>query len=437
MVDALRSGWVTTGPRTRRFERDFAAFLGYETCGERLHCVAVNSATAGLHLALEALGIGPGDEVMTTTHTFTSTAEVVRFLGADVKLVDIERDRFIERLFEQGIGCSVHCIRLLSIFKFRTMGMQQASGAAGITVAGDSRITRTGAWLRRWKLDELPQLIDVLRGTKSLVGPRPEAPRYVEHCPPAWQERLLSVRPGITDFASVRYRDENALLALAENPVREYIEVVLPAKLRYALHCVDNPSLASDLRVLGLTLRTVSAPRLPSPWSILPMKESRLWPWLERVVSALGPRNRSIATLAAGLVVLACWHITDLFLLGLGRWQPGRLWYDDCVSFGVVAAYLLAMAMTGVPRGLWRFFGFDDFKRIAVGCVLAGLFSAAAVRMAQLMGVARAVLVLDPLFCILALSHAAHGLPHVVGARPCLRQWGGWRTAARHRAGCR
>ena len=91
VVDALRSGWVTTGPKTQRFERDFAAFLGGTAgSGETLHCIAVNSATAGLHLALEALGVGPGDEVITTTHTFTATAEVVRYLGADVKLVDID-----------------------------------------------------------------------------------------------------------------------------------------------------------------------------------------------------------------------------------------------------------------------------------------------------------------------------------------------------------
>lgn len=90
VVDALRSGWVTTGPKTRRFEQDFAAFLQPEGQGEGLHAIAVNSATAGLHLALEALGIGPGDEVITTTHTFTATAEVVRYLGADVKLVDID-----------------------------------------------------------------------------------------------------------------------------------------------------------------------------------------------------------------------------------------------------------------------------------------------------------------------------------------------------------
>ena len=86
VVDTLRSGWVTTGPKTRRFEEDFAAWLGDTS----LHALAVNSATAGLHLALEALGIGPGDEVITTTHTFTATAEVVRYLGADVVLVDID-----------------------------------------------------------------------------------------------------------------------------------------------------------------------------------------------------------------------------------------------------------------------------------------------------------------------------------------------------------
>jgi len=86
VVDTLRSGWITTGPKAKRFEAEFAAFLG----DSALHCVAVNSATAGLHLALEALGIGPGDEVITTTHTFTATAEVVRYLGADVRLVDID-----------------------------------------------------------------------------------------------------------------------------------------------------------------------------------------------------------------------------------------------------------------------------------------------------------------------------------------------------------
>src|SRR5213079_115104 len=86
VVDTLRSGWVTTGPKAKRFEQAFTEFLGDPT----LESIAVNSATAGLHLALEALGIGPGDEVITTTHTFTATAAVVRYLGADVVLVDID-----------------------------------------------------------------------------------------------------------------------------------------------------------------------------------------------------------------------------------------------------------------------------------------------------------------------------------------------------------
>ena len=85
VLDSLRSGWLTTGPKTKRFEQEFAAFIG-----ENVEAVAVNSATAGLHLALEAIGIGPGDEVITTTHTFTSTAEVIRYLGADPVLVDID-----------------------------------------------------------------------------------------------------------------------------------------------------------------------------------------------------------------------------------------------------------------------------------------------------------------------------------------------------------
>ena len=91
VVDALRSGWVTTGPKTRRFEADFSAFLAGESGNaQEFHSIAINSATAGLHLALEALGVGPGDEVITTTHTFTASAEVARYLGADVKLVDID-----------------------------------------------------------------------------------------------------------------------------------------------------------------------------------------------------------------------------------------------------------------------------------------------------------------------------------------------------------
>ena len=134
------------------------------------------------------------------------------------------------------------------------------------------------------------------------------------------------------------------------------------------------------------------------------MNDSKLWAWLDAAMSALNPRNRRLAIAVDALVILACWHVTYLFRLGFERWQPGRPWYDDYVSFGVVLTYLLFMALTGVPRGLWRFFGFDDFKRIAAACLMAGLVSAVGVLMAQLVGVARAVLLLHPLFCMLALG---------------------------------
>jgi lipopolysaccharide/colanic/teichoic acid biosynthesis glycosyltransferase len=126
-----------------------------------------------------------------------------------------------------------------------------------ITVGADPRITRAGATLRRTKLDELPQLIDVVRGDMSLVGPRPEVPRYVALYPEALRAKVLSVRPGITDLASIEYRDESELLARAADPEREYVEVVMPAKLRAAARYVDEMSLATDVRVLGSTLRAL------------------------------------------------------------------------------------------------------------------------------------------------------------------------------------
>jgi lipopolysaccharide/colanic/teichoic acid biosynthesis glycosyltransferase len=296
--------------------------------------------------------------------------------------------------------------RTFRIFKFRTMVVAAVEGGDGspLTVAGDLRVTRVGGWLRHFKLDEFAQLIDVLRGTMSLVGPRPEVPRFVEHYPAEWRERLLSVRPGITDFASVHYRDEGELLARASDPEREYLEIVLPAKLRHALDYVDNPSLGADLRVLGLTLRTAFLPRLPTPRSTTPMNENSLWPRLDRAMSALHPRNRTVATVADAVAIFACWHATYLFRLGFERFLPGRPAYDDYVALAVVAVYLACLALTGVPRGLWRFFGFDDFRRIAAACVAAGLVCAVAILMAQLTGVARAVLLLHPLFCIVVLS---------------------------------
>lgn len=147
--------------------------------------------------------------------------------------------------------------RRFRIHKFRTM----ADGVPGpqITVGADARITRAGAWLRAKKLDELPQLIDVLAGDMSLVGPRPEVPRYVALYPDALREKVLSVRPGITDPVSLGMADESARLARAADPEREYVEVLMPAKLREAAAYAERATLWSDLQVLARTLRLLGS----------------------------------------------------------------------------------------------------------------------------------------------------------------------------------
>ena len=156
-----------------------------------------------------------------------------------------------QRVGRHGVPFRIH--------KFRTM----VHGAAGpaLTVGADPRITRVGAFLRRTRLDELPQLIDVLQGTMSLVGPRPELPRYVAQYPADLRERVLALRPGITDPSSLAFIDEAELLARAADPEREYVQVILPAKLKRAAEYAERASLASDLSVLWATLRRLAGGR--------------------------------------------------------------------------------------------------------------------------------------------------------------------------------
>ncbi len=145
------------------------------------------------------------------------------------------------------------------IHKFRTMRVDAPRLGPQITIGDDARITRSGRWLRATKVDELPQLWDVLRGAMSLVGPRPEVPRYVALYPAELRELVLSVRPGITDPASLSFRNESELLAKAADPEREYVEVVMPMKLRLAADYVRNASLGGDIRLILATLGAIKA----------------------------------------------------------------------------------------------------------------------------------------------------------------------------------
>lgn len=140
-----------------------------------------------------------------------------------------------------------------NIYKFRTMISDAEKLGKQITVGHDNRITKVGAVLRKFKIDELPQLFNVFKGDMSLVGPRPEVPKYVSLYTEE-QKKVLSVRPGITDMASLRYRDENDILGKVDNPEEYYINVIMQDKLKLNLEYIEKSNLIFDI---SLILKTI------------------------------------------------------------------------------------------------------------------------------------------------------------------------------------
>lgn len=159
-----------------------------------------------------------------------------------------------ERVGKRGVA--------FRILKFRTMYIG-AEREGQITVGKDSRVTHVGHALRRYKIDELPQLINVLKGEMSLVGPRPEVPRFVGCYPEAVREVVLSVLPGVTDWASIEFKDESAILGQARDPERSYIDEILPIKLDYYVRYVRQRSFLVDLHIIVLTLYAIASKARP------------------------------------------------------------------------------------------------------------------------------------------------------------------------------
>ena len=142
------------------------------------------------------------------------------------------------------------------LYKFRSMRPDSDKGSL-ITIGGhDSRITKTGFFIREYKLDELPQLWNVLKGDMSLVGPRPEVRKYVDLYTPE-QRVVLRVRPGITDYASIEYADENEILGKADDPERTYIEQIMPEKIRYNLKYINHPTVGEYFKIIFLTFKKI------------------------------------------------------------------------------------------------------------------------------------------------------------------------------------
>lgn len=142
------------------------------------------------------------------------------------------------------------------IHKFRTM-RTDAESSGRLTIGADSRITKSGFFLRKYKIDELPQLIDVLLGKMSLVGPRPEVLEFINEYSEDVRSKVLSVKPGITDLASIEMVDENNILARYEDSRKAYVEIILPIKQRYYLDYIDGMSLGLDIKIIMLTIKKI------------------------------------------------------------------------------------------------------------------------------------------------------------------------------------
>jgi AATGal transferase len=140
------------------------------------------------------------------------------------------------------------------IFKFRTMISDAESNGLKLTTSDDSRITKSGKLLRKFKLDELPQLLNIIMGEMSFIGPRPEVSEYVAYYTTGQKDVIFSVRPGITDEASIKFRNENELLAASADPQMEYIENILPVKLALYLKYVNERSFLGDLKIIYSTI---------------------------------------------------------------------------------------------------------------------------------------------------------------------------------------
>ena len=169
-------------------------------------------------------------------------------IGAWILLDDFHSPFFIqERIGQFG--------KPFGLFKFRSMRVNSSQNVQ-ITVGRDPRITKVGHFIRRYKIDELPQLINVLKGDMSLVGPRPEVAKYVNLYKEE-QKIVLQVKPGITDYASLEYFEESELLAKSENPEKTYIEEIMPAKIQINLKYISKASVKEDVKIIFLTLKRI------------------------------------------------------------------------------------------------------------------------------------------------------------------------------------
>ena len=278
-------------------------------------------------------------------------------------------------------------MRLFNILKFRTMVVDAPKLGPGVTIGNDARVTRVGKFLRKSKLDELPQLFNVLRGDMSFVGPRPELKRYVDVYPEDYLE-VLKVRPGITDLASIVYRDESGMLARAKDPESHYENVVLPDKIRMAKDYVRRSSLSYDLGLILTTLVVLAYPKAAA----------------DRTAEKLG-RFRLLLSIVIHAAVFALANAAA-FLLRFEPRVPEAEW-QRCLTLlpWLIVLRLAAFQASGLHRTLWRYAGTDELLR--TGLAVAASSAAFGVLLAftpQGAGYSRGVIVIDLMLSVVLLG---------------------------------
>ena len=280
MLNVCRRGAFIMQQELDEFEKNLAHFTGSK------FALGVANATDGLIIALRAANIGHGDEVIFCSHTMVATAASIAMTGATPVPVEVGFGRTIDvNSIEKAITPKTKAIMptqlngrvsdmdsIIKIAENHNLTIVEDADKTGVssTSLGDSRITDSGHFIRKWKLDELAQLINVLKGDMSLVGPRPEVREFVEMYTES-EKRILTLRPGITDWASIWNSDEGGVLAGAKDPDSVYLEVVRPIKIQLQLLYVESRTFFVDLKILVYTVyRVLKSSFIPSEIATYP-----------------------------------------------------------------------------------------------------------------------------------------------------------------------
>ena len=260
--------------------------------------------------------------------------------------------------------------RPFCLYKFRTMGQDDSRNGGELTIGEDPRVTRIGRFLRQLKLDELPQLFNVLKGDMSLVGPRPEVAYYVEKFKEDYQD-VLTVRPGLTDLASLKYIDEQAVLGKAEKPEDEYMNTILPEKIRLARLYIEHASCLFDLAVIAQTMLQLLGMRSVILKVTDRDNHDEVAVFESSVVFQLLTKYRRpiIITLDLALIVLAYYSAFWLRFDGHIPSDATQIFLKTLPGLLVIRG--IAFMVFRLNEGLWRYMSIWDLKKITGG-VLAG-----------------------------------------------------------------